>query len=94
MSARQWPTSEALTTATEAAAVAYFEAHLRGKNFVDQPWEAVDAVSKLRIRELVLPLVDAALKAVGDPRRVAWIEGYIAADNGRNESTNPYGGSL
>lgn len=53
-------------------------------------WDELPPLEKNRWREAVMMVVWDAVAAMPDPRYAAWSEGYIAADNGLNESTNPY----
>lgn len=54
------------------------------------PWDDLSPLAQREFREAVLPIVWEALKAIPDPRREVWLEGYIVADNGGSEESNPY----
>jgi hypothetical protein len=55
-------------------------------------WEELPPLVQNQYRDAVLSTVWAALEALPDNRRTIWLEGYIAADNGRDEETCPYPG--
>lgn len=97
--AEAWPTEAAATAGVEAAARrVYFRQH--GDNPQAPAWEDLSATTKLEYRDAVLGIVWAALEALPDPRREAWIHGYVggysdggfdAAGAGPHDyATNPY----
>lgn len=103
MTAEQWPTSGSATAALKAAAVKAYEASVRGQardaalitNVPYEepeipPYDGLPERVRRSLEEELLPIVWAALAALPDPRYAAWEAGYIAADNGRDESINPY----
>lgn len=52
-------------------------------------WEDIGPLVQNQWREMVLPMVIAAIDAVPDPRYAAWEEGYAASFVDAN-ATNPY----
>lgn len=90
-------TEHQMTVAVDAAARSAYDADVARRREVFPPgvhfhsWEEQpDPMVKYQFRDGVLPIVMAALNALPDPRHDAWDLGYIAADNGCDESTNPF----
>jgi hypothetical protein len=82
-----------LTPAVEAAARAAYEAQLAETAEQTQipieryaGWDAIGPVAQLGWRQIVLPIVTAAIDAVPDPRYAVWVEGHLAPNN----AVNPY----
>lgn len=98
--AEKWPTEAVLTPASEAAAREAYGAQVRHARQHVHPsqwgtfleWDDLDPVVRFRIADSVTSIIWAALSAVVDPRREAWLNGYLSALAGVAESDNPYGG--
>lgn len=93
MAAEAWPTEDLATKAVDAAARDAFERFKEADGGITLDWDDLDAVTKLRFRESVLPIVWAALTSLPDPRYAAWEEGKIAgADDAMYEErgVGPY----
>lgn len=96
-----WPTEDAATKAVDAAAKASYDeavklraSHLPSGADELKPWEDLHPMVQLEFRRAVLGPVWAALKALPDPRHVAWAQGYLRADNGGDFDENPYPSGL
>lgn len=93
-----WPTEEHATLAVEAAAKALFEQGRRRAADLLPPqvaarlsvWDDISALEKNEWRQQVLEVVWPSLQALPDPRYTAWLEGYVAADNGVDVEECPY----
>lgn len=77
MTDKAWPREADATMAVEAAAKAYYDSVSKAP---DAPaWDDLDVMVKLDVRNAVLSVVWAALKALPDPRHGAFLEGYDKA---------------
>lgn len=84
-----------LTTMVDAAAKGAYQRMLNSPIVAElsikpPEWDELPPLEMNRWRQHVLPTVWDAVEAMPDIRHTVWLEGYIAADNGRSESTNPY----
>lgn len=82
-----WPREGDATVALEAAARKVYESSRQPS---DPAWRDLLPGSQNAIKSSLLPIVWAALDALPDPRRGAWLEGYLTADNGGDVSECPY----
>lgn len=81
-----WPTEDLATRAVDAAArYAYEQWSMKRDDLppgaVMPPYDDLDALMRLDIRQQVLPIVWAALTDLPDPRYAAWVEGYSAGSS-------------
>jgi len=67
------PTEHEGTVALDAAARLYLETQVPGEK-----WDNLDAVQRQAVKQMLLPMVWAALEALPDRRHSAWAEGFKA----------------
>ena len=81
MSDQAWPTEDMGTKAVEAAARTYYERSVA--NYADQvpTWDQLSMVDRRNLKDVVLPIVWAALTALPDPRYAAFEEGRAAGSS-------------
>ena len=70
-----WPTEDAATKAVDAAARKLRELHKKTMPPSAPDFDDMPPTVQLEYREMVLPLVWAALASLPDPRYAAWAEG-------------------
>jgi hypothetical protein len=83
-----WPTDEARTAAVEAAGEALFESLANDE--AKGSWSTLQPIVKHYFRDKVLPIVEAGLQALPDPRKTAWLEGLYCGLRQGYEDDNPY----